>query len=46
VFHGDTIYARSTIVAKTDGIVTVASEGVNQRGEIVLTLERRIAVPA
>jgi acyl dehydratase len=46
VFHGDTIYARSTIVAKADGIVTVASEGVNQRGEIVLTLERRIAVPA
>src|SRR5260370_34598281 len=45
VFHGDTIYARSTIVAKADGIVTVASEGVNQRGEIVLTLERRIAVP-
>jgi acyl dehydratase len=46
VFHGDTIYARSTIVAKEDGIVTVASEGLNQRGEVVLSLERRIAVPA
>ena len=45
VFHGDTIYARSTIVAKEDGVVTVASEGVNQRGESVLSLERKIAVP-
>jgi len=45
VFHGDTIYARSTIVAKEDGVVTVASEGVNQHGETVLSLERRIAVP-
>jgi acyl dehydratase len=46
VFHGDTIYSRSTIVAKESGVVTVASEGVNQRGEVVLSLERRIAVPA
>jgi acyl dehydratase len=45
VFHGDTIYAHSTILEKSDGIVTVASEGVNQRGEVVLSLERRIAVP-
>ncbi len=45
VFHGDTIYARSTIVSKADGVVTVASEGLNQRGETVLSLERKIAVP-
>jgi acyl dehydratase len=45
VFHGDTIYARSTILEKSDGIVTVSSEGVNQRGEVVLSLERKIAVP-
>ncbi|HLW76313.1 MAG TPA: MaoC family dehydratase, partial [Bryobacteraceae bacterium] len=45
VFHGDTIYARSSIVAKSDGVVTVASEGVNQRGEIVVSLERRLAIP-
>jgi acyl dehydratase len=45
VFHGDTIYARSTILAKADGVVTVASEGLNQRGETVLSLERKIAVP-
>ncbi|HEV8146415.1 MAG TPA: hypothetical protein VGP79_08545, partial [Bryobacteraceae bacterium] len=45
VFHGDTIYAHSTILEKNDGIVTVSSEGVNQRGEVVLSLERKIAVP-
>lgn len=45
VFHGDTIYARSTVVAKEDGVVTVASEGVNQHGETVLSLERKIVVP-
>jgi acyl dehydratase len=46
VFHGDTLYARSTIVGKENGIVSVKSEGVNQRGEVVLSLERRIAVPS
>ena len=46
VFHGDTIYARSMIAAKKDGIVSIRSEGVNQRGEVVLSLERRIAVPS
>jgi acyl dehydratase len=45
VFHGDTIYSRSTILEKADGMVTVASEGVNQRGEVVVKLERKIAVP-
>jgi acyl dehydratase len=50
VFHGDTIYARSRIVARTEGsltegvTLTLASEGVNQKGEVVVSLERRIAV--
>src|SRR5579862_2690957 len=50
VFHGDTIYAESTIVAKEEqaggrGIIIVETKGFNQRGEIVLTLRRRIVVP-
>jgi len=45
VFHGDTIYSRSTIVSKQDGVVTIASEGVNQHGESVVSLEQKIAVP-
>jgi acyl dehydratase len=50
VFHGDTIYARSRIIARTEGNLleevtfTLASEGVNQKGEVVVSLERRIAV--
>lgn len=46
VFHGDTIYARSSIVSKSDGVVTIASEGVNQKGEVVVSLERRLAIPS
>lgn len=51
VFHGDTIYAESVIVAKQPlpdqrGIVVVDTKGVNQRKETVLTLRRRIIVPA
>lgn len=47
VFHGDTIYAESTVLAKEEerGIVTVATRGVNQREETVVTLERKIVVP-
>lgn len=50
VFHGDTIYAESTIVAKEElpngrGVVIVESKGLNQRGEIVLALRRNIIVP-
>jgi acyl dehydratase len=45
VFHGDTIYSRSHIVAKADGVVTVASEGVNQKGEVVVSLQRLLAIP-
>jgi len=50
VFHGDTIYAESTIVAKEPlpndrGLVIVETRGLNQRKEIVLTLQRKIVVP-
>ena len=46
VFHGDTIYAESTVIEKTDeGAVTVESRGLNQRGEVVLTMQRKIVVP-
>ena len=46
VFHGDTIYAESTILGKeASGIVAIESRGVNQRGEPILTLRRKIEVP-
>jgi len=45
VFHGDTIYAESTIISAAEGIVTVESRAVNQRRDPVLSLRRRIAVP-
>jgi len=50
VFHGDSIYSESVVVSKQDrdsvtGIVTVVSRGMNQRGEVVVTLERVIVVP-
>jgi acyl dehydratase len=50
VFHGDTIYARSRIVGKTEGTATtdatiaVVSEGLNQKGQVVVSLERRLVV--
>ena len=50
VFHGDTIYAESTVVAceargGDTGAVTVESRGRNQKGEIVLTLRRTFLAP-
>ena len=52
VFHGDTIYAESSIVdlreskTKPDrGLVYVESRGFNQRDETVLTLKRTVLVP-
>ena len=52
VFIGDTIYAESEILetrrtkSRDDrGIVYMESRGINQRGEIVLTLRRRFLVP-
>ena len=46
VFHGDTIYSESTVIAKENGLVIVESQGLNQRGETVLSLRRKIAVPS
>lgn len=47
VFHGDTIYVETTIVAKRDsgsrpdcGIVTMQHRGMNQRGETVVEVTR------
>jgi acyl dehydratase len=50
VFHGDTIYARSKVVEKQElpdgsGVVKVESEGFNQSGKVVVSLERRIVIP-
>lgn len=51
VFAGDTLYAESTVLSKresksrpTQGIVTVATRGVNQRGEEVMSFERTMLV--
>jgi len=52
VFHGDTLYAESRILDKIEsktkpdrGIVCVETRGLNQRGEVVLTLKRRVLIP-
>ena len=46
VFHGDTIYAASSIVGVEEpGVVVVESLGKNQRGETVLSMRRKIVVP-
>ena len=50
VFHGDTIYAESKILAKNElplerGVVTIESRGINQRGETILSMQRSIIVP-
>ena len=49
VFHGDTIYAESTILAKRDlpdgrGAVRIATQAKNQRNEVILTMEREIVL--
>jgi acyl dehydratase len=51
-FHGDTIYAETTVLdkrmsqSKTDrGIVTVETIAYNQRGENILSFKRRVLVP-
>jgi acyl dehydratase len=47
VFHGDTIYAESSVLEKSaEGVVAVEHRGYNQRQELVLTMTRRIRVPA
>jgi len=51
-FHGDTIYAQTTVLEKRltsshpdRGVVTVETIGYNQRGESVLSFQRRVLVP-
>ena len=51
-FHGDTIYAETTVVAKREsqsrsdrGVVTVETRAHNQRGERVCTSRRKVMVP-
>jgi acyl dehydratase len=51
-FHGDTLYAETTVVDKREtesrpdrGVVTVDTRGFNQRGETVLTFRRKVLVP-
>jgi acyl dehydratase len=50
VFHGDTIYASSKVVDKSElpdgrGVVTVEHTGYNQRDEPALSMVRKIVVP-
>ncbi len=46
VFHGDTVYAETTVLEKAaNGVVTVAHRGFNQREELILTMSRKIVVP-
>ena len=50
-FIGDTLYARSRVLDLREsrqgdrGIVTVATEGFNQRGEVVCSYTRKVLVP-
>jgi len=51
-FHGDTIYAQTTVLDKVEskskpdrGVVTVESTGTNQRGEVVCAFRRKVLVP-
>jgi len=51
VFHGDTIYAESNVIEKSliedgRGMILVEHRGLNQREETVLTMRRKIVVPA
>ena len=51
-FHGDTIYAETEVLEKREssskpdrGVVTVETEGFNQRGEEVCYFRRKVMVP-
>lgn len=51
VFEGDTIHSRSAILETREsgsrphaGIVTVHTEGLNQRGEVVISYDRTVLV--
>lgn len=52
VWHGDTLYAESTVIEKTEsksksdrGIVYIQTRGINQEAETVLTYRRKILTP-
>ncbi len=52
VFHGDTLYARTEVLAVRDsksqpdrGIVSVKTEGLNQKDEVVLEFQRAVMLP-
>jgi itaconyl-CoA hydratase len=42
VVHGDTLYAYTQALGDEDGVVTLRHWGVNQRGEVVVELRRRV----
>ena len=44
VVHGDTLYAHSQALGGEDGVVTLRHWGVNQRGEVVVELRRRVRI--
>jgi len=53
VFHGDTLYAESEVLAKREsasrpgqGVVTIRTLGKNQRGEVVCAFKRNMLIPA
>lgn len=53
VFVGDTLYAESTVLSKrlsrsrpNQGIVAISTQGINQDGEIFMTMERSFLVPS
>jgi acyl dehydratase len=52
MFHGDTLYAETTVLDKKEssskqdrGVVTVETRGYNQDGVEVLYFRRRVMVP-
>ena len=52
MFHGDTLYAETTVVDKKEssskpdrGVVTVETRGYNQHGDEVCYFRRRVMVP-
>ena len=51
-FHGDTLYSESKVLEKNEsaskpdrGVVTVETRAINQKGERVLSLRRRVLIP-
>lgn len=44
VVHGDTLYAYSRVVSKSDGVVTFDHWGVNDRDQVVVSFRRRVRI--